>query len=455
MTLSEQSWERRERTAFFHTFTDLPTIHEDGATVIERGEGIYIFDTAGKRYLEGNAGLWNMTLGFSEQRLADAARKQYETLPGYHTFFARNSRPSVELAERLRALSPMPMGRVFFTNSGSEANESVVKLLWMIWAAEGQPQRRKLITRKNAYHGAAVMTSSLTAKDYVKAFGLPLPEIVVTDCPHHWRYAEPGESEAAFSARLAGSLERTIEAEGPETIAGMFAEPIMGAGGVLIPPKGYFPAIQKVLKKYAIPLVGDEVICGFGRSGKVWGAEAVDMAPDIMVASKSISAGYFPMGAVLLSKPIEERLSAACETWAEFPLGFTTAGHPVGCAISLEALRIILDGGVLDHLRAVSPHFQTRLKALEPHPLVGEVRGLGLMGALEMVSDKAKKTPFPGSMSMGERIARTARDRGLIVRPLAGAAVIAPPFIITKSEIDALFDTLAGVLDAVHAGLKR
>ena len=455
MKPSDQSWESRERTAFFHTFTDLPTIREDGATVIERGEGVYIFDTAGRRYLEGNAGLWNMTLGFSEKRLAEAARRQYDALPGYHTFFARNTKPAIELAERVRALSPMPMGRVFFTNSGSEANEAVVKLLWMIWAAEGQPKRRKLITRKNAYHGATVMTSYLTGKDYVRSFG-PLPsDIIVADCPHAWRYALPGESDEAFSARLAAALARTIEAEGPDTIAGFFAEPIMGAGGVLVPPKGYFAAIQTVLKKYSIPLVGDEVICGFGRSGHVWGAETVGMTPDIMVASKSISAGYFPMGAVMLSKSIDQRLSAACESWAEFPLGFTTAGHPVGCAISLEAIRIILEGGVFEHLRNVSPHFQARLKALNTHPLVGEARGVGLMGALEMVADKASKAPFPGALRIGERIARTARDRGLIIRPLGAALVIAPPFIITSAQIDELFDTLKGVLDAVHNEVRR
>ena len=455
MKPDQQSWERREKAAFFHTFTDLPTIHEDGATVIERGEGIYVFDTAGRRYLEGNAGLWNMTLGFSEKRLAEAARRQYDALPGYHTFFARNTKPAIELAERVRALSPMPMGRVFFTNSGSESNESVIKLLWMIWASEGQPKRRKLITRKNAYHGATVMTANLTGKDYVRAFGPPSPEVIMADCPHAWRYALPDESDEAFSARLAASLERTIEAEGPETIAGFFAEPIMGAGGVLIPPKGYFPAIQKVLKKYAIPLVSDEVICGFGRSGEVWGAETVGMVPDIMVASKSISAGYFPMGAVMLSKSIDERLSAACEPWAEFPLGFTTAGHPVGCAISLEAIRIILDGGVFEHLRAVSPHFMARLKALGTHPLVGEARGVGLMGALEMVADKASKASLPGPVRIGERLAHTARDRGLIIRPLGGALVIAPPFIITAGQIDELFDTLQGVLDTVHGEIRR
>jgi adenosylmethionine-8-amino-7-oxononanoate aminotransferase len=296
MTIAAQSWERREATSFFHTFTDLPSLKADGPVIIDHGDGPYIVDTAGRRYFEGNSGLWNMTLGFSEQRLSDAAVKQYREFPGYHTFFGRNTKPTVELAERMLALAPVAMSRVFFTNSGSEANESIVKLLWMMWAAEGKPERRKLLTRKNAYHGATVMASALTGKDYVKAFGLPGPEIITLDCPHAWRFALPGESDEEFAARLAANLESRILQEGPETIAGIFAEPVMGAGGVIVPPATYFARIQPVLKKYGIPLIADEVICGFGRTGSLWGAEAVGQEPDIIVASKSMSAGYFPMG---------------------------------------------------------------------------------------------------------------------------------------------------------------
>jgi adenosylmethionine-8-amino-7-oxononanoate aminotransferase len=454
MNIVAQSWESREAASFFHTFTDLPSLQANGSVVIDHGDGPFIVDTAGRRYYEGNSGLWNMTLGFSERRLAEVAYKQYLEFPGYHTFFGRNSKPVVELAEKMLALAPAPMSRAFFTNSGSDANESVVKLLWMIWAAEGKPERRKLLTRKNAYHGATVMASALTGKDYVKAFGLPGPEIVTLDCPHAWRFAHAGESDEEFAARLAKNLEQRILAEGPETIAGMFAEPVMGAGGVIVPPATYFAEIQPVLKRYGIPLVADEVICGFGRTGRLWGALAVGQVPDIVVASKSMSAGYFPMGAVLLSADIDKRATAASEVWEEFPHGYTTGGHPVGCAISLEAIRIITEEGVFENVVAVGETFQAGLRALADHPMIGEARGLGLMGALETVADKKTKQSFSGDLRVGERIAQEARDRGFIIRPLGSSIVLAPPFISTQTQIDDLLAVLKDVLDVVYAQIK-
>lgn len=454
MNIVAQSWESREASCFFHTFTDLPSLQADGSVVIDRGEDPFIIDTGGRRFFEGNSGLWNMTLGFSERRLADVAFRQYLEFPGYHTFFGRNSKPVIRLAEKMLSLAPAPMSRAFFTNSGSDANESVVKLLWMIWAAEGKPQRRKLLTRKNAYHGATVMASALTGKDYVKAFGLPGPEIIVLDCPHAWRFAHHGESEEEFSARLAKSLEERILAEGPETIAGMFAEPVMGAGGVIVPPEKYFEQIQPVLKRYGIPLVADEVICGFGRTGHLWGSLAVGQIADIVVASKSMSAGYFPMGAVLLSPEMDKRASAASAVWEEFPHGFTTGGHPVGCAISLEAIRIITEEGIFKNVVAVGETFQAGLRALADHPMIGEARGLGLMGALETVADKKTKQSFAGDLRIGERIAKEARDRGFIIRPLGSAVVLAPPFISTQSQIEELLTVLKVVLDVVHNQVK-
>lgn len=450
-----QSFEQRAMRSFFPTFSDIPSLDGEGPMIVTGGEGAYVLDAAGKRYLEGNSGLWNMVLGFSDGRLAEAARKQYDSFPGYHTFFGRNSRPSVELAERIVSLAPVPMSRAFFTNSGSEANESVAKLLWMMWRGEGQPQRRKFLSRRNAYHGATVLATSLTGKDYVEAFGLPRSGVVMLSCPHLWRYGGQGESEEAFVARLAAELEETIAREGADTIAGMFAEPVMGAGGVIVPPASYFPAIRPILRKHGIPLVGDEVICGFGRTGELWGAQAVGQTPDIIVASKSISAGYFPMGAVMLSEEIDRRASAACAQWDEFPHGFTAGGHPVGCAVSLEAIRIITEEGALGHVQQIAPFFQLRLKALQAHPLVGEARGIGLMGALEIVADKESKHAFDGSMRMGERISRIARKRGLIIRPLGSSLVIAPPFILEPHEVDWLFMTLEETLDIVARDIGR
>jgi adenosylmethionine-8-amino-7-oxononanoate aminotransferase len=274
------------------------------------------------------------------------------------------------------------------------------------------------------------------------------------DCPHAWRFAESGESEQEFASRLAKSLEQRILAEGPETIAGMFAEPVMGAGGVIVPPANYFAEIQPVLKRYDIPLVADEVICGFGRTGSLWGSIAVGQIPDIVVASKSMSAGYFPMGAVMLSADMDRRASAASSMWEEFPHGYTTGGHPVGCAVSLEAIRIITEEGVFKNVVNVGEAFQAGLRALADHPMIGDVRGLGLMGALETVSDKKAKQSFSGDLRVGERIAQEARDRGFIIRPLGSSVVLAPPFISTQSQIDDLLAVLKEVLDVVYKQVK-
>jgi adenosylmethionine-8-amino-7-oxononanoate aminotransferase len=311
-----------------------------------------------------------------------------------------------------------------------------------------------MISRKNAYHGTTVMTSSLTGKDYVQAFGLPLPDVLFADCPHYWRYAEPGESEAAFTGRLAQNLDKLIQKEGAETIAGFIAEPVMGAGGVVPPPAGYFPAIQAVLRKYDIPFVADEVICGFGRTGNLWGCQTYDIKPDIIVASKVLTAGYFPMGAVMLSSTIDRKLTAACERYEEFPHGFTTGGHPVGSAIALKSIEIITDGGVLENVRRVGPAFQAKLQSLADHPLVGEARGVGLMGALEIVADRKAKAAFAGNLQVGERIATAARERGLIIRPIGASVVMAPPFIITLAQIDEFFRILKETLDTVWEQVK-
>lgn len=341
------------------------------------------------------------------------------------------------------------MDKVFFTNSGSEANDTVVKMLWMINRGLGKPQRRKILSRTNAYHGVTAITASMTGKDYNDAFGLPLEGFLFADCPHHWRFAKDGESELEFSARCARNLEAQIEAEGPDTIAGFFAEPVMGAGGVIPPSEGYFDAIQPVLKKYHIPLIADEVICGFGRTGKLWGCQTYNIEPDILVASKCVTAGYFPMGAIMVSQSIVEKLNVAAEEFEEFPHGFTTAGHPVGCAIALKAVDIILNQGVFDNIVDVSPYFQERLRRFVSHPHIGEARGIGLMGALELVGDKASKTRFPPDQPVAERIANVALENGLICRPIGQAIVVAPPFIITHGQIDELFDKLQKTIEQV------
>jgi adenosylmethionine-8-amino-7-oxononanoate aminotransferase len=441
--------------AFLHPFSHLPTLREDGPLIIDRGQGVYVYDDRGRRYLEGNSGLWNVVLGFDNPKLIEAAQRAYAKLPAYHAFFGRVAQPTLDLSERLVKLAPMPANRVFFANSGSEANDSIVKMLWLLAEAEGKPHRRLLLSRKNAYHGVTVATASLTGKDYVKAFsGLPILEARFLTSPHHWREAQDGESEEDFSARLALELEQTIRNTGPEFIAGFFAEPVLGAGGVIPPPLGYFQAIQPVLRRYGIPLIADEVICGFGRTGAFWGSLKYGMEPDIVVASKVITAGFFPMGAVILSPAMTERIERACAKHEEFPHGFTTGAHPVGCAIAMAALDEI-EGGAFANVQKVAPSFQSRLRALGDHPLVGEARGVGLMGALEVVADKTTKRAFAGELDVSERVARQALKNGLICRPLGQAVVLAPPFIINHNEIEELFATLGKTLDEVHRGLTQ
>ncbi len=445
------SWEEKDRANVLHGFTDFPSLKENGPVILTHGEGIHVFDVHGKRYLDANSGLWNNVAGFNHKGIIDALTAQAERFPGYHSFFGRIADVTVTLSERLIGLSPFDSGKVYYTNSGSEANDTMVKMLWMINRRKGQPERRKIITRINAYHGVTIATSSMTAKPYNGEFGLPLPGFLHADCPHYWRFGLEGESEEEFSERMARNLRDLIEREGPETIAGMFAEPVQGAGGVIPPSKGYFEAIRPVLRDYDIPLIADEVICGFGRLGEMWGSDYYNMEPDAIIASKCITAGYYPMGAVILGESLAGELQAASEAAEEFPHGFTAAGSPLGSAVALKALDVIENDGLIDNVRALTPYFLERLARFGDHPHAGEVRGVGFMGAIEIVADKEKKAPFDGKLRISERIANKALEKGLICRPLGASVVLAPPFIITRDELDAMFDMLEETFAAVFA----
>jgi adenosylmethionine-8-amino-7-oxononanoate aminotransferase len=436
------SWESRADRFSLYGFTDLPSVHERGAVVLTHGKGPYVYDVHGRQYFDANSGLWNMVAGFDHPGLTEAAKAQYDRFPGYHAFFGRMSDQTVMLSEKLIEVSPFQRGRVFYTNSGSEANDTMVKALWLMNQIEGNPQRRKIITRVNAYHGVTAVSASMTGKPYNALFGLPLPGFLHAGCPHYWRFGQEGETEEQFTQRLAKELEATIIKEGGDTIAGFFAEPVMGAGGVIPPSKGYFQAIQPVLKKYGIPLISDEVICGFGRTGNTWGCQTYDFMPDAIISSKNITAGFFPMGAIILGPELADRIQAASEKVEEFPHGFTASGHPVGCAIALKAIDVVMNEGLADNVRALTPRFEAGLKRLAELPNIGEWRGKGLMGALEMVKDKATKTPFDGKLSVSERIANSCTDHGLICRPLGQSIVLCPPFITTEAQIDTMFEKL-------------
>ncbi len=445
------SWESRAEANSLYGFTDLPSVQSRGTVVLTHGEGPYVVDVHGRRYLDANSGLWNMVAGFDHPGLTAAAKAQYDRFPGYHAFFGRMSDQTVMLSEKLVEVSPFARGRVFYTNSGSEANDTMVKMLWFLHASEGKPERRKILTRWNAYHGVTAVSASMTGKPYNSVFGLPLPGFIHLTSPHYWREGREGESEAEFTRRLAQELEDRIIAEGPDTIAGFFAEPVMGAGGVIPPSEGYFQAVQPILKKYGIPLIADEVITGFGRTGNLWGSETYEFVPDAIISSKNITAGFFPMGAIILGPELSDRLQAAAEAIEEFPHGFTASGHPVGCAIALKAIDVVMNEGLLDNVRALTPRFEEGMRRLAENPNIGEWRGKGLMGALEAVKDKATKTPFDSSLSVSERVANTCTDLGLICRPLGQAIVLCPPFIITEAQMDEMFDKLEQALKKVFA----
>ncbi len=448
---SPNSWEARADAHSFYGFTDLPTIQDRGTIVLTHGKGPYVYDVHGREYLDGNSGLWNMVAGFDHPGLTEAAKAQYDRFPGYHAFFGRMSDQTVMLSERLAEVSPFDRAKVFYTNSGSEANDTMVKMLWFLHASEGNPKRRKILTRLNAYHGVTAVSASMTGKPYNSVFGLPLPEFIHLSCPHYWRFGTEGESEAQFTARMAQELEDVIAREGAETIAGFFAEPVMGAGGVIPPSDGYFQAIQPILQKHGIPLIADEVITGFGRTGETWGCETYGFMPDAIISSKNLTAGFFPMGAVILGPALSDRLDAAAEAIEEFPHGFTASGHPVGCAIALKAIDVVMNEGLIENVRTLTPLFEEGLARLAEKKNIGEWRGKGLMGALEAVKDKDTKMPFDGSLSVSERIANACTDQGLICRPLGQAIVLCPAFILTPAQMDEMFTKLERAIDGVFA----
>jgi len=427
-------------------FTDLKTLNERGPVVITHGKGIYVYDIYDKKYLDANSGLWNACAGFDHPGLIEVAQKQYAKFAGYHSLFGRLSEETLELSDKIIEVSPFDDGRVFFCNSGSEANDTMVKMLWMLNKMKGNPQKRKIITRINGYHGVTLGATSMTGKPYNEVFQLPLDGFIHADCPHYWKFAKENETEEDFTNRMAKNLEDLILKENPDTIAGFVAEPVQGAGGVIPPSKGYFDLIQPILKKYKIPLVADEVICGFGRTGNLWGCETYNIKPDIIISSKCLTAGYFPMGAVIVNKEFADEFTSVSEDAEEFPHGFTAGGHPVGCAIALKAIDVIINEGLLENVKNISPYFHERLKEFNQYEHIGETRGVGLMAALEMVKDKKTKEPFEGHLNMGDKVANMSIDHGLICRPLGPAIVLCPQFIITKNQIDEMFDSLHNTL---------
>jgi len=446
MTHLPNSVEARDIAFQLHSYADARRQEEAGPLVIEKGEGIYVEDINGKRYIEGMAGLWSVAVGFGEKRLVEAAARQMEKLPYYHTFTYKTHGPSVDLAEKLIAMAPVPMSKVYFTNSGSEANDTAIKLIWYRSNALGQPERKKIISRVRGYHGVTIASASLTGlPNNHRSFYLPIPQVLHTTCPHYRTNKKDGENEAGFAKRCAEDLENLILAEGPETIAAFFAEPVMGAGGVIVPPDGYWEAVQPVLKKYDILFVADEVICGFGRTGEMFGTLKYGLEPDIMTLSKALSSSYQPISALLINDKVYQPIADESHTIGVLGHGFTGSGHPVAAAVALENLNIIEERDLVGNVRNVSPVFQARLSALAERPMVVETRGIGLIGAAELHHDELSKTPG----ALGLKANALFHEKGLISRNMLDAMAFCPPLIIEERQVNELFDIAESALDEV------
>jgi 4-aminobutyrate---pyruvate transaminase len=446
----------RDIAYHLHPYTHLKKHESEGPLVITEGKGIYVYDDAGKEYIEGLAGLWCTSLGFSESRLVEAATRQLKQLPYYHIFNHKAHEGAGELAERVIRLMPVPMSKVFFNNSGSEANDSAVKMVWYYNNARGRHRKKKIIARMKGYHGVTVASASLTGlPNNHRDFDLPIAHIRHADCPHHYRFARPGESEEDFATRLADSLDAQILREDPETVAAFIAEPVMGAGGVIIPPLGYFEKIQKVLKKYDVLLIADEVICGFGRTGNMFGSETYGLTPDIMTVAKALSSAYLPISATIINDELYQAFVAQSEKIGVFAHGFTYSAHPVACAVALETLKIYEERDILGHVRKVGPRLQEGLRRFASHPLVGEIRGVGLLAGVELVKDQASKAPFDPKQGVGAIFAARAQEHGLIVRAMVDSVALCPPLIITADEVEEMLRRFGRALEDTAAAVAR
>jgi 4-aminobutyrate--pyruvate transaminase len=447
----------RDIETLIHPYTNLATHREVGPLVLERGKGVFVYDVAGKDYIEGMAGLWCTSLGYSNDELCDVAYEQMKKLPFTHIFSGRSHDPAIELAEKLKEIAPIPISKVFYGSAGSDANDTQVKLVWYMNNALGRPQKKKIISRIKGYHGVTVASASLTGLPANHTdFDLPIAGILHTACPYHYRFAEAGETELAFSARLAAELDALIQREGPDTVAAFIAEPVMGAGGAITPPEGYFEAINAVLAKYDILFIADEVITGFGRTGEMFGTTTYGLNADTLSCAKALTSAYFPLSAVLVNEPVYEVLVDQSRKIGTFGHGNTYAGHPVGCAIAVKTLEIYQRERIVERVRQVSPRFLARLTKLMEHPLVGEARGVGLIGGLELVADKATKQAFDAKKAVAAKSVHFAQEEGVILRAMGGDRVaFCPPLIISEAEIDEMFDryerALAKTLDWVKA----
>ena len=449
---SRDTWQDLDSEHHLHPFTDHKALHEKRPRIITRAEGVYIEDADGKRILDAMSGLWCVNVGYGRDELVDAAARQMRELPYYNNFFQCASPPSIELAARLTGLAAPQFNRVFFAGSGSEANDTVVRMVRRYWDLMGQPGRHTIISRKNAYHGSTVAAASLGGmKPMHRQSGLPIPGIEHVEQPY-WFGSDHKLDPEAFGVAAAKSIEDKILEVGPEKVAAFIGEPIQGAGGVVIPPSSYWPEVQRICDEYGILLISDEVICGFGRLGEWFGADYFETRPDLMPFAKGVTSGYLPLGGVLVSDRVADVL---IEKGGEFFHGYTYSGHPAACAVALANIDIIerenLLGRVADD---IGPYLQERWQELGDHPLVGEARMAGLMGAFEIVRDKATLERFDEKREAGVVVRDICIDMGVVLRAVGDSIVCAPPLTLSREEADIIVDTAQAALDKALETLR-
>jgi putrescine aminotransferase len=445
-----REWQALSGEHHLAPFSDYKQLKEKGPRIITKAKGVYLWDSEGNKILDGMAGLWCVAVGYGREELVKAASDQMRELPYYNLFFQTAHPPALELAKAISAVAPKGMSHVFFTGSGSEGNDTVLRMVRHYWALKGKPQKKVIIGRVNGYHGSTVAGASLGGMAFMHEQGdLPIPGIV--HIPQPYWFGEGGDmTPDEFGVWAAEQLEKKILEVGEDNVAAFIAEPIQGAGGVIIPPETYWPKVKEILAKYEILFVADEVICGFGRTGEWFGSDYYDLKPDLMTIAKGLTSGYIPMGGVI----VRDEVARVVTEGGDFNHGFTYSGHPVAAAVGLENLRILRDEKVITHVHEeTAPYLQKRLRELNDHPLVGEVRGLGMLGAIELVKDKTTRARYEGK-GVGMICRQFCFDNGLIMRAVGDTMIIAPPLVITREEIDELVEKARKCLDLTYEAIQ-
>jgi putrescine aminotransferase len=453
MSRGTREWQALDARHYLHPFTDFRALAQEGARVITRAEGVYLHDSEGRQILDAMSGLWCVNVGYGRTELAEVAARQMRELPYYNSFFKSTNPPAIELARQLAELTPPQFSRVFFTNSGSEANDTILRMTRRYWDLLGQPERSVIVSRVNAYHGSTMAGASLGGMAPMHAQGgLPIPGIVHIEQPY-W-YENGGDlPPAEYGLRAARRLAEKIEELGPGRVAAFIGEPIQGAGGVIIPPETYWPEIQRICREYGILLIADEVICGFGRTGRWFGCEHFGFEPDFMTLAKGITSGYQPLGGAMVSDRVAEVLIGK---GGEFHHGYTWSGHPVACAVAIANLAILRREKLVERAREdIGPYLQQRWRELADHPLVGEVRGVGMIGALELVADKKSRSFFPSRGDTGLICRDHCFANGLVMRAVRDTMIIAPPLVMERAHVDELIEKARKCLDLTARDIGR